>query len=591
MGRTGSLFVAAIVITAFVGSFVRYGRYAVAEDKQAGTSLVDSDSKFVVVAHTLPHGDKWLGVVLAEALRGNALPQREDSATAPALADDWKTKGLTGPLVQMPLGDIVDCRSCRHFVGDSTKEKVAAVYATTQFALSALPQKPVSFRLRVQFHDGLIVWLNGKQVVRRNIGQGASPYVAASKGRGPETESFYFTVSPQHLQKSNVLAIEVRPSFGRRIPELTCQLDRLDSPVLVTGPVLQRVDTTSAMVRFSVDRPVVAAIVFDKKDAAPVEAGKISVQGGNKLARHHDITISGLPKGTSSYRLILDQKEVGTYSVTTAPLEGEPVRFAVYGDMRGGHEVHKQIIGHIRQEKPSFVLNTGDLVLRGSDRGDWQKFFAVTGPLLAEVPYYPTIGNHDVGRSGDEGKDFGDVFALWPGPARRPSGAFWYSFGVGDLHFVMLDSNRYRDAKQKRWLDKDLAQAKTKKKAVFVLTHDGPYSRGAHRGNVWAAKHMAPILRKHKVDWLFSGHDHLYQRGRMRGLPYIVTGGGGAPLYSVSCGNKGQRRCAKDGMQFVKRAYHYLMVEVTTNTITVCPKYPDGSLLEPCVKTARRLGL
>jgi len=46
------------------------------------------------------------------------------------------------------------------------------------------------------------------------------------------------------------------------------------------------------------------------------------------------------------------------------------------------------------------VAVTGDMVLHGADDADWQRFFAVTRELLATVPYYPAVGNHDVGWGG-----------------------------------------------------------------------------------------------------------------------------------------------------------------------------------------------
>jgi hypothetical protein len=82
---------------------------------------------------------------------------------------------------------------------------------------------------------------------------------------------------------------------------------------------------------------------------------------------------------------------------------------------------------------------------------------------------------------------------------------------------------------------------------------------------------------------MFTGHDHLYQRGEVDGFRYIVSGGGGAPLYSVRCGKKGRPRCReRDGMRHVTSEHHYIMVTVYRTHIEICPKRADGSLLEPC---------
>ena len=49
----------------------------------------------------------------------------------------------------------------------------------------------------------------------------------------------------------------------------------------------------------------------------------------------------------------------------------------------------------------------------------------------------------------------------------------------------------------------------------------------------------APLLAAGHVDVLFCGHDHIYERGvgstPTGKLTYVVTGGGGAPLYNPRC--------------------------------------------------------
>jgi len=94
---------------------------------------------------------------------------------------------------------------------------------------------------------------------------------------------------------------------------------------------------------------------------------------------------------------------------------------------------------------------------------------------------------------------------------------------------------------------------------------------------------------------LFSGHDHIYERGvgttPEGDLTYVVTGGGGAPLYNPSC------RAASGPPPNVPRplppcpasvavltnSYHYIMVEVAPDGVTLCPRHPDGTPVEDCV--------
>ena len=65
----------------------------------------------------------------------------------------------------------------------------------------------------------------------------------------------------------------------------------------------------------------------------------------------------------------------------------------------------------------------------------------------------------------------------------------------------------------------------------------------------------------------------------------MVSGGGGAGLYPISCGVAGKRRCKiEDGMAHGAKEHHYVLVSAYPDFIEVCPKLVDGTALEPCVK-------
>lgn len=153
------------------------------------------------------------------------------------------------------------------------------------------------------------------------------------------------------------------------------------------------------------------------------------------------------------------------------------------------------------------------------------------------------------------------------------------------MHLVFLDSNAYERREQETWLAKDLADARARKvRAILVFTHDGPYSRGYHRGNELARARYVPILVGAKVDLLLSRHDHMYQRGELGGLRYIVSGGGGASLYSLTCGVAGKSACKDDGMIATAREHHYLALTIDRTGIEACARKVDGTRLEPCTR-------
>jgi len=58
-----------------------------------------------------------------------------------------------------------------------------------------------------------------------------------------------------------------------------------------------------------------------------------------------------------------------------------------------------------------------------------------------------------------------------------------------------------------------------------------------------------------RVDIVFSGHDHNYQRYYYNGIYYIISGGGGAPLYS--------RTSTLPYLEVFIYAYHFCVIYVS----------------------------
>jgi calcineurin-like phosphoesterase family protein len=529
---------------------------------------------------------------LDAARSGSGLPGASVlGPVAPELSSGWSDGGLAGDGVRrapMRLGardGEIRC-DCATELADTTAVRVAALQVSRRFTVGPELDGLDLLLLRARYTDGLAVWINGREVIRRDLAPAPGAGDLAARPHGPEWESFYLPVTPGLLHRGdNLIAVEVRPSVRRPTPSLDLELSaRAGGARIVRGPMLQRVGPTSATIAFDTDLPAKAVVEYGPTDTL----GHRALSAGGGLARHHIVDLADLPAGPVHYRVIAGGETTAPIVFQTAPTAGEVVRFAVYGDVRGGHDTHAQLVAAMLDQAPDFVLATGDLVLRGTDAGDWQRFFAVTGNLLARVPYYPAAGNHDMGKSGDEQRRLSDLFALWPGPPDRPIWGTWYSFDVADLHFAMLDSNSYEHPEQLTWLQRDLAAANARGvRAIFAVTHDGPFSRATHGGNAYAVASYVPVLTRAGATLIFSGHDHIYQRGQEAGLDYIVSGGGGAPLYSARCGLSGLRRCkVDDGMRSFAKEHHYVMVTIYPEYLETCPRRADDTLLEPCTNYA-----
>ncbi|MBL9018038.1 MAG: metallophosphoesterase [Myxococcales bacterium] len=459
-------------------------------------------------------------------------------------------------------------------------ERVAVGYGITTFSLGDGDRGVEMLELRVRYTDGLIAWINGVPVARRSLGVELAPTSLALRPHGPEWETFYIPVVPSLLRAGvNTLAIEVHPSARNDAPALAAELYGRSDRGILRGPIVAAVGATTARIAVETDLNTDASIEWGV-------GGALDQKAASPPGHHHSFELANLPvKGVVRYRVRGGATQSPIYAFHTAPAAGDVIRIGIYGDVRGGHAVHKKLVDQMLAEPLDLVAVTGDMVLHGSDEADWQRFFTITAPLVAQVPYLPAVGNHDLGWDGaDTARNANEVFTLPPGPPDRPAGTNWYSLDVGDVHLVFLDSNAYERPEQETWLAADLVAARARGvRAIIAFTHDGPYSRGYHRGNGIARQRYVPILVQHHVDYVFSGHDHLYQRGEAGGLRYAVTGGGGASLYGFSCGVSGKPACKlDDGMIAIAREHHYAVLTLTAKTLELCVRKPDGRLLEPC---------
>jgi 3',5'-cyclic AMP phosphodiesterase CpdA len=159
--------------------------------------------------------------------------------------------------------------------------------------------------------------------------------------------------------------------------------------------------------------------------------------------------------------------------------------------------------------------------------------------LLANTPVWPALGNHDW--HVDPDSNFCKEWAL-------PNNEHYYSFDFGNAHFIALDTADgflYDEANQLAWLEADLAKPRPGCVWTFVYYHH-PLLTCTYKKNLpkISAK-LWPIFDRYRVDVVFNGHAHTYERlyPLVNGVPvdqaqdphyrdpqgtmYIVSGCGG----------------------------------------------------------------
>jgi acid phosphatase type 7 len=483
------------------------------------------------------------------------------------------------------------------------------------------PARVRVLELRVAYGDGFVAWINGREVARRGVGPG--PATRALWPHGPEVERVYVPVPPEAAPRlesaGNLLAVEVLASPGRSAistaaPAAVVDLAAASGVRIVRGPYLLAPAETrhgaSVKVAWETDLPAVGAVTVEGAGGARPGAAAAPMKrlAARAPATRQVVTVGNLPRGQRlSYRIAVeaapgDAAASESHGFATLPAPPAPMRFAVYGDMRyPGHAAHRAVVEALAREAPALVFNTGDLTDVGSEEANWQRYFEITAPLGAIAPVVPALGNHDASRA-NAGADL--TWRLFGLPSAAPPGTppGWTSLDLGGVHFVVLNTNEMTNPAQRIWLADDLARARRHHaRAIFAFCHEGPWAHGLHGSSSTMIRDYAPLLAAGHVDVLFSGHDHMYERGvgstPSGPLTYVVTGGGGAPLYNPSCraltgpppGDvpRPLPPCPSS-VAVLTKTYNYVMVEVAAAGITVCPRRPDGTAVEPCFSLPAR---
>jgi hypothetical protein len=299
--------------------------------------------------------------------------------------------------------------------------------------------------------------------------------------------------------------------------------------------------------------------------------------------------------------------------------------FIAYGDTRGqadGQELqleHGRIVhamlDAIRERSSGafpvrFIVQSGDAVTAGSIAAQWNVSFT---PLIerllrdGRVPYFFAVGNHDVtGRPAEDPQrrpgltnTLAAMSRLYPpeGSLRHLKGYATFSFGYGHVFVLAIDSNIADDGTQLAWVKSQLEGLDRRRyRLVIALFHHPPFSSGPHGGQIVEAptesirRLYLPLFRQHHVRMTITGHEHLYEHwverysdaaGAHR-VDHIVSGGGGAPIYTYQGDpdvtdyiaaarplKVSLERVVKPGAAIAENPHHFVVVRVDGDRLSL----------------------
>jgi tartrate-resistant acid phosphatase type 5 len=305
------------------------------------------------------------------------------------------------------------------------------------------------------------------------------------------------------------------------------------------------------------------------------------------------------PDTPYAYEVTVNGKSAGAGTVRTYPAAATRVTFFVIGDYGTGSSGQRAIAAAMQQEfdrraqsadPPRFVLTVGDniyanlnlgyLVSRSGDQDrDWEpKFFAPYKNLLRNIPFYPTLGNHD-GNATENRADLTTYLDNFFFPGNRP--ARWYRFSYGGLaDFFALDSTENTtggstapafnpEGEQSRWLAQALSESRAPWKIPYF--HHPPFNAGPGHGASYSVlRHWVDMFQKDGVKVVFTGHEHNFQysedsdaTGHVR---YVLTGAGGELRSGNVTGNM-----ALAHIEGFAAQRHFLVVEIEGRVMRITP--------------------
>ena len=327
----------------------------------------------------------------------------------------------------------------------------------------------------------------------------------------------------------------------------------------------------------------------------------VQIDGRTLVTRANQITVAGLsPDHEYSYKVSIGKTAVGQGEVRTWAAKSQRLVFFVIGDFGTGRAPQYLIARTMwdefqrraKTENPvRFILSVGDNIYgsiagflggtlhTGSSDSDWAtKFYAPYEPLIARIPFFPSLGNHD-GNETESKADLPAILDNFAFPQNKP--ARYYNFTYGGLaEFFALDSTKnsesgparaayLEDSQQFHWMQTEFA--KPHPLWVIPFFHHPPFTAGPlHSASLDQLRHWVKLFAASGVKVVFNGHEHNFQVSeaddRTSNICFVVSGAGG----ELRSGDL-RANMKRSGIRAWAAENHFLVVEIDGKTMQITP--------------------
>jgi len=217
-----------------------------------------------------------------------------------------------------------------------------------------------------------------------------------------------------------------------------------------------------------------------------------------------------------------------------------PFTFALIGDL-GQTNFSEETVANLLSD-PDFqaVILAGDLSYADNDQKRWDSWGNMMQPLTTKLPILYAPGNHEIEAASTQ--HFIAYQTRFKMPSNSNAGNLYYSLNIGSAHVVFLCSYCPFSAStdQYEWLKGDLKRLDRSTTPWLLVVLHAPWynSNTAHHNETeeyMMRDAMETLLYKYKVDVIFAGHVHAYERVKRvyqytlddKGPVYINIGDGG----------------------------------------------------------------
>lgn len=235
----------------------------------------------------------------------------------------------------------------------------------------------------------------------------------------------------------------------------------------------------------------------------------------------HHVLIGPLNPNTHYYYRCGSTSSSSPQFTFKTPPSTFPINFSIVGDL-GQTEWTSTTLQHISKTEYDALILPGDLSYADLHQPSWDTFGHLVQPLASQRPWMVTHGNHEIEKIPIiHSESFTSYNARWlmPYEESASSSNLYYSFQVAGVHVIMLGSYAgfEPDSDQYRWLTSELRRVDRSKTPWLIAVVHAPWynTNEAHQGeyeSVGMKKAMEDLLYGARVDAIFAGHVHAYER-------------------------------------------------------------------------------